>query len=161
MLGSSKSKGVAILFSSCLRVDIEDQCIDQLGQYVFLNVRIDENLYNLATIYGLNAGQISFLEDTSKLFADFATGPIILGSDLNAVADPSIDCSHGRRKDPNRLVPRYRRVDFSPLLWRFHHMNAWCHKHPGERDYSYFLLHFQSHSRIDYILMSDLLFPHL
>lgn len=157
--GSSQVRGVAILFQGnkvtkekkCLNVTKEKRSIDSTARYIFLNVRIDDNLYKVASIYGPYVEQLKFLEDTLTLLDKFTMGPIILGDDLNIVTDPEVDYSNKLRAFSSAYTPKSRRKGFSPLLTRFQLTYAWRYLYPGERDYSFFSAHYQSYSRTDFV----------
>lgn len=52
--GTSKARGVGILFSACLRVTFDEQNIDPMGRFIFINTQIDDSPFTLASVYGLN-----------------------------------------------------------------------------------------------------------
>lgn len=89
--GTSKSRGVAILFSAKIRTVIEAQEIDPSGRYIFLNVTIEGEPLTLACLYAPNENQFHFLTETLMQLSSFSRGPIILGGDLNTIADPLQD----------------------------------------------------------------------
>lgn len=97
--GTSKSRGVAILFSAKIRTSIESQEIDPNGRFLFLNVTIEGEPLSLASIYAPNEDQYKFLKETLTNLISFSTGPIILGGDLNFIIDPQQDYSgSGKRR---------------------------------------------------------------
>lgn len=136
---------------------IEEKLADPSSRFLFLNVCIGDDPFTIASVYGPNVGQLTFLENTLALLDGFASGPIILGGDLNIVTDPTMDCSD---RQPSRSVHytlKARRQGFAYLLQRFGLLDARCSLHTGERDYSYYSALYKSYSRIDYVLLSAVL----
>lgn len=79
--GTTKARGVAILFSARLSVVIEDQLIDSRGRYIFL--RTDDCPYTIASIYGPNLEQSEFLDEVLTNLGSFQQGPIVLGGEIS------------------------------------------------------------------------------
>lgn len=84
-----------------------------------------------------------------------------MGGDLNLVADPDMDCTAKSRFQSLSYIPKSQRKGFLKLLEQFDLLDIWHHLHTGEKDYAYFSAQYQSHSRIDYLLFSAQLAPHL
>lgn len=152
--GTSKARGVAILFSSRLRIVIKVQLIDPEGRFLFVSVHIEGEPFTLASIYAPNENPDIFLDNCLTSLHSFSQGPFIIGGDLNCLMDAKLDCSGPRSgKDvtkghrSNSLLP-------SKILEKHQLHDIWRHQHPKERDYSFFPDRHASHSRLDYILAS-------
>lgn len=81
--GTSKAKGVAILISKDLQVSVSDTLSDPEGRFLFVNCKINDVRYTLASLYAPSVHQISFLATTFQKLRDFKTGEVLLGGDLN------------------------------------------------------------------------------
>lgn len=96
--GTSKARGVAILISAALRPELLSSECDPTGRYLFLNVKLNNTLYTLASIYSPIDKQLEFLECALHKLTSFSQGPVILGGDLNVVEDPMLDYSDFRKR---------------------------------------------------------------
>lgn len=90
--------------------------LDPAGQFVFLNIRIKVSPFTVATLYGPNVNSLDFLAASLSALDKFCLGPIILGGDLNLVADPDMDYSAKGRLQSLPYVPKSRRKGFLRLL---------------------------------------------
>lgn len=133
--------------------------IDPEGRFIFLNVKIEDSLYTVVTLYGPNTNSLEFLTQSLALLEKFRSGPLLLGGDLKLVADPTMAYSAKGRSQAWTYVPKSRRKGFLHLVDKYGLVDVWRHLHPGERDYTYFSAQYQSHSRIDYLLFSAQLAP--
>lgn len=152
--GTSKARGVAILISAALRPEILSVERDPAGRYIFSNVKINDALYTLASIYSPNDKQLDFLEDTLCRLSSFSQGSLILGGDLNVLADPSLDYLSHRKpsRPPRESATNSKRL--KTLLFRYQLCDVWRYLYPQARDYTHHSQQYDSFSRIDYILVS-------
>lgn len=124
---------------------------DPDGRFIFLQACIDDSPYTLASVYRPNLDQLNFLYNLLPHLTSFQNGPIILGGDLNLIADPKLDYLNQKLERVGGYLPKSRRRGFSQLLQQYQLTDIWRHLHPGERDYSYFSAQYYSYSRIDYL----------
>lgn len=119
---------------------------------------MDDKWFTLGAIYAPNSDQLAFLKTTLERLADFQTGGLLLGGDLNMVANPYIDRSHARR-DTLRLHDRsmYQSKLYN-LLDKYGLVDVWHTLYPTARQYTFYSSTHQSHSRIDFLLCSKTLF---
>ncbi|CAH2282968.1 Hypothetical predicted protein [Pelobates cultripes] len=91
-----KKAGVAILFSQGTPFVVLDQKTDPEGRYLFVKGQINSQIYTFATIYAPISRHRIFITKTLRLLANVSEGLLILGGDLNASLDPSMDTSRRR-----------------------------------------------------------------
>lgn len=97
--GSSKARGVAILFSKTLPIRDPVCQKDPTGCYIFVKMVMDDIPYTFASIYSPNTNQLTFLKDTLVALEAFKAGEVLIGGDLNTVIDPRLDrCSKTKKK---------------------------------------------------------------
>lgn len=123
--GTSKSWGVAILLSAKIWTIIASQEIDPSGRFLFLNVNIEGEPLTLASIYAPNEDQFQFLADTLTNLSSFSKGPIILGGDLNSIADPLQDYSGTGKRKGLRGEARGIHYNLKTQLRKFHLKDLW------------------------------------
>lgn len=153
--GTSKSRGVAILISPRLRPQILAQMVDLQGRFLFLNVLLEDQPYTLASVYVPNEKQIQYIDDVFYKLQTFSTGPIILGGDLNCVVDRNLDYSGMRGAGKIPIDPPAANLGLRRLLQKYDFCDAWRLRTPGVRDYTHHSQQFASHSKIDYLLLSN------
>lgn len=131
--GSSKSRGMAILILNSLRSDCKKVETDDKSHFVLIKGKLESQLANLC----------SKLSSTYILRGDFCQvsalprGHLILGGDLNIVANRLVDWSgtsnHRRHKKRKQRDWRFLQI------WkknRFNLTDAWRHVNPSMRDYT-------------------------
>lgn len=158
--GTSKARGVAILISKDLQVSVSAIFSDPDGRFLFVNCKINEARYTLASIYAPNIHQISFLTTLFQKLRDFKTGEILLGGDLNYVCDPLKDRSavsgRCRKRSVSRYTPSLSKL--SQLFDQYDLVDTWRTLYPSARQYTFFSSPHGVYSRIDFILSSKVLF---
>lgn len=90
-LGSSKSRGIAILIANSLRFECTKVEADPSDRYIFVKGLLDVQLYTIGSIYAPNIVQLTFLEDTLMKLSQFQEGHTIVGGDFNYVANMFYD----------------------------------------------------------------------
>lgn len=124
---------------------------------MFVNVHIEGELFTLASLYAPNKKPIVFLNMCLASLQSFASGPLIIGGDLNCLMSNNLDYSGSRR----RTDSTWNRVDSNlkpcQILEKYHLYDIRHFHHPKERDYTFYSHCHDSHSRLDYLLVSTAL----
>lgn len=141
-----KSKGTAIAIHKSCPFQPLDNKIDPQGRYVFLKGSVAVQTYTFATIYAPNTNQLTFIDSTLALLAEFREGLLVLGGDLNMSPDPSLDTSHTRSPHSFAFLKHFRKTIQSHLL-----LDCWRVLHPSDRDFSYYSKVHDVYTRIDHI----------
>ncbi|CAH2283693.1 Hypothetical predicted protein [Pelobates cultripes] len=145
---STKSKGVAILFSADTQFRLEAEEKDREGRYLFLKGHIGDAQVTLANLYLPNKGQKPFLASALRNLEEFSAGTVIIGGDLNAPLDPKMDTSKGSSTIPDHVLRGLR-----TLLAAHQLVDCWRILHHAEKDYTYYSAPHKSYSRIDYFFI--------
>ena len=87
----SNSRGVAILFDKNFEYKVHSCISDPNGNYLILDVTIDNNRITLATVYGPNHDDVSFYQNIAKTIEEIGNEHIIWCGDFNLVIDPTMD----------------------------------------------------------------------
>lgn len=100
-IGSTNSRGVALLIHSSLSHYVNNVFYDQAGRYIIANVDIDTDCYSFINIYAPNHPNERniFFKTLNDKISEHATGSIILAGDFNEILDSKID----RRNKPNKI----------------------------------------------------------
>lgn len=153
---NSKARGVSILVRTSRDVTVHTTVMDPQGRFVIVDATIDKSRLLLCNIYAPNTNSSDFfLRLLNKLYA-YGTTPLILGGDYNIVSSPRLDRSQmcGRKHKTQKIGIPY-------ILNKLHLVDSWRILHPVERDYTCLSAAHGTLSRIDYMLISDSLFPRL
>ncbi|CAH2301598.1 Hypothetical predicted protein, partial [Pelobates cultripes] len=142
---STKSKGVAILFSANTQFHLEAEVRDTEGRYLFIKGKIGNSTLTFANLYLPNKGQKPFLASALRTLEEFGEGTIIIGGDFNAPLDPKMDTSKGASTIPGHILRGMR-----TLLSNHQFTDTWRILHHTDRDFTYYSAPHRSYSRIDY-----------
>ena len=150
-LGTSRSKGVAILLSKNIGkrdIRISDVFIDPNGRSVKLILHINDKKYRLINIYAPNneAERVKFFVNLHDFFNDNIDAETIIGGDFNCTMDSDNDRQNCSVKND------VGQVDLHYLSNMFDLEDVWRRRFPDNKEYTW-----QGRdrmSRIDYWLTS-------
>ena len=136
----SNARGVAICFNSKFEYKVHGVKSDPNGNYLILDVTIENNKLTLAAIYGPNNDNPTFFSDIIDKIENIGNEKIIWCGDFNLVLDPDIDyCNYkninnkkAREKVLEIMEDRYLEDPFRelhPSLKRY----TWRRKHPFQQ----------------------------
>lgn len=135
--GSSKSRGVAIALSKGMQVRDVNCLNDDQGRYLFVNCKLDDKPFTLASIYDPNSGQLGFLSIVLERLAEFQTGELIIGVDINMVANPFVDRSQTRKSVPRIHKGKEYYSKVYNLLEKYGLVDIWHALYPSARQYTF------------------------
>jgi len=113
--GTNHSKGVLILFSENLQIDISHVLEDSEGRYIFVEALVQDAPFLLVNLYAptKNQEQGVFFDGVANTLENLSldhNGQIIIGGDFNCHLNSSIDNLGGR-------IESVRRLDTSPAYY--------------------------------------------
>ena len=99
--GTNHSKGVLILFSENLQIDIRHVLGDSEGRYIFVEALVQDAPFLLVNLYAptKNQEQCVFFDVVANTLEDMSLDPncqFIIGGDFNCHLDPCLDNLGGR-----------------------------------------------------------------
>lgn len=154
--GSSKARGVAIVFSKNIQLQNPKVIADPRGRYIFFNCSTEEHPFTFASIYAPNSNQLQFLIDTFTALCSFKMGDLLIGGDFNLINNPLLDKMYTSIQ-MGKLNKR-KRPKLDSLFLSFNVTDIWRQLNPTTRSYTYYSPLHRTNSRIDYILCSTSLF---
>ena len=92
--GKSNSRGVAILFSKDLDFTIHNHISDPLGNYIIVDITLDNNRLTLISLYAPNQDSPNFFDNIMVIADTFSNNDKIICGDFNLVQDPKLDYSN-------------------------------------------------------------------
>ena len=100
--GDSNARGVCIMFSKNLNLDIDTIESSSNGRYLIVNVKMDEKSIMLCNIYAPNVDQPHFFTPIINKVKEGDAEVKIMGGDINQVLDPTLDKKGGRTEDRSK-----------------------------------------------------------
>ncbi|VDI43475.1 exodeoxyribonuclease III [Mytilus galloprovincialis] len=97
--GSSRSRGVAILIKNSFTFTIHQEKKDQEGNFIILDMTIQDYRLSLVAIYGPNGDSPTFFENIKGLVSGIKNSSIIMAGDWNVVQDFDKDTSNYSAKN--------------------------------------------------------------
>lgn len=149
----SRSSGTAILFQKHLNVKFLSHDTDYEGRVLRVTVEIDSLKFQIVTVYGYNPETEDESEDFFGLLSSFIEWdediPCILLGDFNMVLDLQSDRVGG---NPRKLHT-YGSQNLSAFLSTQQLTDAWRHKYPDRRGFTWRNPFYNIKSRLDRIYM--------
>ena len=87
----SNARGVAILFGKTLDYKINRKLVDSDGNYIILDLTINDKKLTLVNLYGPNNDRPNFFNHISNCIDDFDNDETIICGDFNRVLNPEVD----------------------------------------------------------------------
>lgn len=150
--GSLKARGTAILIHRSVHFKEIAVKKDDKGRFLAVKGLLNGELVTLVSLYAPNTSQILFIADAFQKMSEFGEGIIIAAGDLNYITDLYLDRSykHGHAS----ILKENTTTKLHDLLEVYHLTDTWRHLNPGAKDYTFFSLRHNIHTRIDFILTS-------
>ena len=142
--GTSRSKGVAILFSDRLvdkGFDISNIDIDSNGRYIKMIIDLDGNKIRVTNIYAPNDGfeRIRFFANLNDIIQDGEDAENLIGGDYNCTMDSNLDRINCKQTQDKGQIDLHHLIDRNDLedIWRRRNPNrqefTWHGKRKGSR----------------------------
>ena len=129
---SSKSRGVAILFKNTFEFKIHEETIDLMGNFIILDITIQDYRITLAAIYGPNNDDPVFFENIKHKISRYSNSSIVVAGDWNVVQDYDMDTLHYRSENNPQSKAKIHEVMHELDL-----LDIWRQQHPFDNRYSW------------------------
>ncbi|CAG2230507.1 unnamed protein product [Mytilus edulis] len=146
---SSKSRGVAILFKNTFEFKIHDETIDLMGNFIILDITIQDYRITLAAIYGPNNDDPVFFENIKHKISRYSNSSIVVAGDWNVVQDYDMDTLHYRSENNPQSKAKIHEVMHELDL-----LDIWRQQHPFDNRYSWRGPNHKQ-SRLDYFMITS------
>lgn len=148
--GSTRSRGVAIMFSPKISFAIESIDKDSEGRILLTSIRVEHKLITLCNIYAPNDDNPAFFDRMFALCTTTNNAELILGGDFNLILEPKLD------KSPGPLHPNTNsRANFKLHMEELGLCDIFRQRHPMVRKYSRVQTNPVAATRIDFFVISD------
>ena len=154
--GTSKSRGVSILFDSSVEHKIIDEHKDQEGRIILLNIEMYDSIYSFINIYAPNdeKNRNSFFKKVNNIIDKHSLGLLVIGGDMNNTLTEKDRKSKSQNKKPK--IVYY----LKQLIKKHKLSDIWRELHPGLRQFTWRRKNNNNESsRIDYFLICPNLRP--
>ncbi len=160
---STNRRGVAVLIRNDLDIQVLDELRDTQENALLLRVTIRDEQLIIGSVYGPNTYEFALFDFLQDRLRRWIGVPIILGGDWNATLS-NLPLNVNPDVFSMRAVPSTARTNrILQLCDEFSLADPYRSLHPDERDYTYIpsgVLR-TNRSRIDYFLVSDVLFENI
>lgn len=144
-----KKNGVAIFFAKKLHCQILHKISDKDGRYVLVKIKVNDSVLMLLNVYGPTADDPSFWSNLTTEVLKVGNTPLIVGGDFNVIFYPLLDRLSCTKFPPSKVYYAFKLFMQNTKLvdvWRLHF--------PTDKCFTFFSNPHNSHSRIDYFLVS-------
>ncbi|XP_071982368.1 receptor expression-enhancing protein 1 isoform X1 [Engystomops pustulosus] len=146
------ARGVSILISKALPIEVIQVAPDHFGRYVVIHCALWGFTFTIVSVYVPPPFDPAVLHLISSKLASMPPSPILCIGDFNAVPNPSLDRTSGLDTGSVRLNEWLTSLDLA---------DVWRSKHPQEREYSFYSSVHKSFSRIDLAFVSPDMMQHV
>lgn len=154
---NTKARGVVVVARRNLPIKVLDIRTENVGRMVIVKVEIYGWKNALASVYAPNKFEEDFYDPLTRYMLELTEYSIIVGADMNAVGDVSLDRSHSRASRDQELATAALR-SWAQSLGLIH---VWQSMNPTLKDISFFSHRHKTFSRIDFLFSSPNLFQRI
>ena len=153
--GVSNSRGVAILLSNNLDIDILETIKDNTGRLILIHCKIFDMDFSLINVYCPTKDdqelQLKFLEFINETLEKYCEENIIIAGDFNTYLNINLDKKGGANEKPSKYVN-----GLLSLLENFNLVDIWRIRNPQKKRYTRRenCRNGIVHSRLDYFFVS-------
>lgn len=151
----SNSRGVAILFNNNCEITIHEQYRDDNGNYLILDVIVDNLHFLLINIYGPNSDKPEFYSQLLNTLQDiYSSQYIILGGDFNLILNKELDSvNYLHHNNPKS------RQEVDNLMNTLNLKDVFRENYPDSRMFTWRRRNPIKQARLDFFLISESLLP--
>ena len=152
----SNARGVAILFAKTLDYKINRKIVDTDGNYIILDLTINDKKITLVNLYGPNNDRPIFFKHISKCIEDIDNDETIICGDFNCVLNPQLD--YHNYKAINNPKAREKILE---LMNTKDLVDPFREKFPTQKKYTWKKRNPCKQARLDYFLISESLMQYV
>lgn len=152
--GSQSSKGLAILVSRDVQVEVLDRRSDESGRILCMDIRLKDTVFTVGSIYAptqdKSSEQLENLDNIEAFLEDLTSTNIIVGGDFNCFLNPLLD------RNSQLMAPSHTETYRSGIFsfaenWSL--CDVWRQRNPGKTGYTFRRGSYAS--RLDFVLISN------
>lgn len=147
---NSKSRGTAILINKNIPFTVTKSVLDPSGRYVMIQGHMYSEQWTMLNIYAItpNIDDHLFIQNVFLQIAQ-SSGSLLVGGDFNFCLDNVLN-----RSSTGPLPLSKAAQSTTAFMKDLNLTDVWRHEHPQDRDYSFYSHPHDTHTRIDYFLLS-------
>ena len=151
----SNARGVAILFGKTLDYKINRKIVDSYGNYIILDIKINDRKITLVNLYGPNNDSPNFFKQISSCIDDIDNEETIICGDFNCVLKPELD--YYNYKSINN--PKAREIVLELMNTKYL-VDPFRENNPTKKQFTWKKRNPCKQARLDYFLISETLMQH-
>ena len=151
----SNSRGVAILLNNNFEFKLRKIKRDCMGNYVCIDIQIDNKNITLINLYGPNKDSPTFFDTIPEIIEQFANDNIIICGDFNLVLNSDLDYDKGY-KNINNPNSRQKVLE---IIENYALSDIFRELHSNSRRYTWRKNNPRKQARLDFFLISENLLP--
>ena len=152
---ASNARGTAIIFNNTFDFKVHECVCDENGNFVILNVTLENTQVTLVNIYGPNRDNPDFYKTVLQKAKNLGNESYIICGDFNFILDPTIDCKYYKEdtiNNPNARNLMLETIEDLDLL------DIYRELHPDTHRYTWRKKNPRKMARLDFFLLSNNLF---
>ena len=130
---NSQSRGVAILFKNSFEYSILNEVKDPKGNFLLLNIKIQDKEITLGAVYGPNTDDPIFFQNLRNKIDFMGNDTIILGGDWNVPLDYNMDTVNYRGKNNTKA-----NQEVKSMMQNLDLVDVWREINTHDRKYTWF-----------------------
>lgn len=146
----SNARGIAILFAKNFEYKVHKSISDPNGNFLLLDLTVQNNRFTLASIYGPNTDNPSFFQTVSEKIAELENNAVVWCGDFNLVQNPEIDY-----KNYKTINNKHAREKLLEIIKERNLLDPYRDAHPELRRYTWRRKHPFQQARLDFFLISE------
>lgn len=147
---NERARGTAIMVRKNIMFEPGKVVSDLNGRFVIVAGKLQNTTVILASVYGPNWDDCSFISKLSTSLPNIYNHYIIISGDFNLVQDPILDRSSNKPQSSSK--PAKTLHDFAKRLGL---SDPWRHTSPMTKTFSFFSHVHHTYTRIDFFLLDD------
>ena len=152
--GVSNSRGVAVLFSQNMSVDILKECKDDNGRFIIIDVSVDDTVYTIGNLYAPTRNfvneQIAVFDLFCTKLQEFSLQNVVFGGDLNLYMNLRLDKLDSMPEFNDNANYRAEVISF---METHEFIDIWRTLNPYKKVFTW--SRGKSRSRLDYLITSE------
>ena len=153
---SCSSKGVGILFNNNFNFEIIKYKADTNGRFIIVDIKIENQLYTIANIYGPNNDDPEFFKQFGENLFDFNGDHVILAGDFNLVLEVEKDKQGGNPTTHNSALQELHKIIQNLDLG-----DIWRALNPETKRFTWRRRKPNIQCRLDFFLISNCLYSNI
>ena len=145
---NSRRRGVAIMFSNSVSLEVIKERRDNDGRYVIIKGKIDNVLVTVVNVYAPPESNRMFFKQLFDIIVTESEGTLICCGDFNTILNYELDTTSKNKQKSHKSK------DLNTLIKELGMFDVWRNMHAQNKEYTHYSSTYKVHSRLDLFLMN-------